>query len=284
MSTTPNTGSDAGRRWMLSPVDSRSHLLAEAEGVAVGMVVTECGRLLPGVVEVSPHPPTGLWCPTCFRGAGQVGVQRPLSDADLVAVVSPELVASLVLRLACDGGVAKVGDQYLDGGFPTPGYLAGVFDGLINAGLLALAEEDPSGMRRVSVTEAGHVRYAQLRDTRQPAGLGVPEPRFPTTRSTAASRPSSTLKPVAGTAPDPVGGGGPAMHWMRCPTDGLLHAIAPTDIEQAVVRGYAEALCSHQLPAEGLAIQDVPSGALCLPCVIGVTADMQDPGRMGTVH
>jgi hypothetical protein len=38
------------------------------------------------------------------------------------------------------------------------------------------------------------------------------------------------------------------------------------------------------LPAEGLAIQDVPSGALCLPCVIGVTADMEDPGRMGTAQ
>jgi hypothetical protein len=280
VSTTPNTG----RRWALSPVDSRSHLLAEAEGAPVGMVVTECGRLLPCSVEVSAHPPTGLWCPTCFRGAGQAGVQRPLSDADLVAVVSPELVASLVLRLACDGGVAKVRDRYVDGGFPTPGYLAGVFDGLINAGLLTLAEEDPYGIQRVGVTEVGRARYAQLRDTRQPAGLWVPEPRFPTTRPTATSRPSNTLKPAASTAPDPVRGSGPAMHWMRCPTDGRLHAIAPTDTEQAVARGYAEALCGHRLSAEGLAVQDVPSGALCLPCVIGVTADMEDPGPMGTAQ
>jgi hypothetical protein len=74
------------------------------------------------------------------------------------------------------------------------------------------------------------------------------------------------------------------MHWVRCATDGRLHAIAPTDSEQAVARGYAEALCGHRLPAEGLAIQDAPSGALCLPCVIGVTADMQDPGPMGIAH
>ncbi len=74
------------------------------------------------------------------------------------------------------------------------------------------------------------------------------------------------------------------MHWARCPTEGRVHAIEPTDTEQAAGRGYAEALCGHRLPAEGLAVQDVPSGALCLPCVIGVTADMPDPGRMGTAQ
>jgi hypothetical protein len=74
------------------------------------------------------------------------------------------------------------------------------------------------------------------------------------------------------------------MHWARCPTEGLLHAIAPTDTAQAVTRGYAKTLCSHQLSAEDLILQDVPSGALCLPCVIGVTADIEDPGRMGTAQ
>jgi hypothetical protein len=207
-----------------------------------------------------------------------------MSDADLVAVVSPELVASLVLRLACDGGVAKVGDRYLDGGFPTPGCLAGVFDGLINAGLLVLGDEDPSGIRQVRITEAGHARYAHLRDTRPRAGLWVPEPRFPSTGPTAVGRRSSTREPAAGTVPDPVRGSGPAMHWTRCPTDGRLHAIAPTDTAQAAACGYAEALCGHRLPAEDLAIQDLPSGALCLPCVIGVTADMEDPGPMGTAQ
>jgi hypothetical protein len=225
------------RRWALSPLDSRSHLATETEDVTVGMVITECGRLLPGSVQVSPHPPTGLWCPTCAQREDQVGVQRPLGDADLITLVSPELMASLVLRLACDDGVTKVGDHYLDRGFPTPDYLAGVFDGLINAGLLTLGEEDPSGMQQVSITEAGHARYAQLRNTHQPAGLQVPKPRFPTTRPTTASHQSTTPQPAAGTAPDPVRGSGPAMHWARCPTDGRLHAIAPTDSAQAVVRG-----------------------------------------------
>jgi hypothetical protein len=44
--------------------------------------------------------------------------------------LSPELVASMVLQRAHGGGVAKAGDRYLDGGFPTPGYLAGAFDEL----------------------------------------------------------------------------------------------------------------------------------------------------------
>jgi hypothetical protein len=74
------------------------------------------------------------------------------------------------------------------------------------------------------------------------------------------------------------------MHWARCSIDGRLHAIAPIDATQAVARGYAETLCGHHLPAEGLAMQDVPSGSLCLPCVIGVTADMPDPGRLGTAQ
>jgi hypothetical protein len=72
------------------------------------------------------------------------------------------------------------------------------------------------------------------------------------------------------------------MHWARCPIDGRLHALEPTDTEQAVARGHAAAVCQHRLPAEGLVVQDVPSGALCMPCVMVVTADMPDPGRMGT--
>jgi hypothetical protein len=72
------------------------------------------------------------------------------------------------------------------------------------------------------------------------------------------------------------------MYWARCATDGRLHAITPTNTAQAAARGYAEALGGHRMPAEGLAVQDVPSGALCLPCIIGVTADMEDPGPMGT--
>jgi len=83
---------------------------------------------------------------------------------------------------------------------------------------------------------------------------------------------------------DSLRGSGPAMHWARCPTDGLLHAIAPIDAKRAVARGYAETLCDHHLPVEVLVMQDVPPSSLCLPCVIGATADIPDPGRMGTAQ
>lgn len=47
-----------------------------------------------------------------------------------------------------------------DRGHLTPGYLGGMFDELVDGGLLALADEDPYGSRRVGVTEAGRVLYA----------------------------------------------------------------------------------------------------------------------------
>ncbi|MGH3752345.1 MAG: hypothetical protein ACRDRP_06540 [Pseudonocardiaceae bacterium] len=177
-----NTGPNTGRRWALSPVDSRSHLLAEADGAPVGMLVTDCGQLLPGPVDTSPHPPAGPRCSPCARAAGRAWAPFPeASSADVVAVLSPELVASLVLRRACDGGVAKAGNRYVDSGSPTPRYQAGTFDELINTGFLALAEQDLYGLRRVSVTEAGRVQYAQLVDIRTRAGQWVPKPRYPTT-------------------------------------------------------------------------------------------------------
>ena len=76
---------------------------------------------------------------------------------------SPELVASLALRRAYGGAVAKSGDHYLDRGSLTPSHLAGAFDEFIAVGLLALGDPDPYQLRWVTVTDAGHVRYAQLR-------------------------------------------------------------------------------------------------------------------------
>jgi hypothetical protein len=74
----------------------------------------------------------------------------------------------------------------------------------------------------------------------------------------------------------------PTVRWARCPFDGRLHAVDHGDVELTSVRGYAEALCGHRVPRDDLTFEDVPSGALCLPCVIGVTSDLPDPGRIGT--
>lgn len=74
----------------------------------------------------------------------------------------------------------------------------------------------------------------------------------------------------------------PSVQWARCPGDGRLHVLELTDLAAAVARGYNECLCGHRLPVEGLVIEDGPAGALCLPCMIGITAELPDPGRMGT--
>lgn len=51
----------------------------------------------------------------------------------------------LALQRRHAGGVATLGGRWLDGGFPTLGYLAEVFGGLIDTGLVALADPGPAG-------------------------------------------------------------------------------------------------------------------------------------------
>lgn len=64
----------------------------------------------------------------------------------------------------------------------------------------------------------------------------------------------------------------PTIHWTLNPADEHTHAMVPGD---------HESLCGVALP-EGQARLNIPWGVLCLPCVIGATADLSDPGRMGT--
>ncbi|MGH3945893.1 MAG: hypothetical protein ACRDSI_12730, partial [Pseudonocardiaceae bacterium] len=105
-------------------------------------------------------------------------------------------LASLVLQRVHRGGVVKSGDHYLDRGCPMPSYLAEAFDELADGGLLALAEEDPLGLWRVSLTDTGTARYVQLSAPPRPAGLQVPDPQFST--KTPAGRRSNSRFPAAG--------------------------------------------------------------------------------------
>ncbi len=73
----------------------------------------------------------------------------------------PELLTALALRRALGRGVAKAGESYLDYGHPMGRYLTSTFTELIDCGLLALADDDEWGLRRVTVTDAGQARYAQ---------------------------------------------------------------------------------------------------------------------------
>ncbi|HEY2765552.1 MAG TPA: hypothetical protein VGJ13_16310, partial [Pseudonocardiaceae bacterium] len=103
--------------------------------------------------------------------------------------------------------------------------------------------------------------------------LSAPPPEFP---RTPAGHRSSDAPAAAGDQPDPT----THTRWVRCPDDGRLHAVDRLDVEIAQIRGHIEALCGHRLPI-GAGFEPGPSGALCLPCVVGVTSDAPDPGRFG---
>nr|MDQ3765702.1 hypothetical protein [Actinomycetota bacterium] len=89
-------------------------------------------------------------------------IRLPESSVEPVYGLSPELLVSLALRRLYRGGLAQSGVGYVDYGYRTPDYLAGIVYALIEAGLLALAEQEPWGLRRVHFTDAGQARYAQL--------------------------------------------------------------------------------------------------------------------------
>lgn len=92
-------------------------------------------------------------------------IRRELSlmtATELAEGLNPELLAALVLRRALGGGVARVGGVYVDWGHPMGRYLTGTFTELIDCELLALADEDGWDLRRVTVTDMGQTRYAQV--------------------------------------------------------------------------------------------------------------------------
>jgi hypothetical protein len=117
---------------------------------------------------------------------------------------------------------------------------------------------------------------APMRRPSQLATLRIPEPQFPT-RTPAGRRPSRPV-PVRASAgqPDPSDRAGrpgvEQLRWARCPDDGRLHLLQPVGVDLAAASGHAQAVCGHRVPAQGLTINGVPSGALCMACVIGATS------------
>jgi hypothetical protein len=119
----------------------------------------------------------------------------------------------LALQHVHDGGVAKSAGAYFDHGRPAPEHLTGVFDRLIWTGLVSVAAGDPIWeLRRLSLTDAGAVRYAALgeqrRDTPQP-----PPPEHATTQPPAGRRSNAELPAASSGRPGPTrtpsGAGGP---------------------------------------------------------------------------
>lgn len=82
-------------------------------------------------------------------------IPRPLAG--------PDLFAWLALRRAHAGGVARFEGSYFDSGRRVPCFLPDVFDELVEAGLLTLADPDwPGGWRRAALTGEGLARFAAL--------------------------------------------------------------------------------------------------------------------------
>ncbi|MBV8541795.1 MAG: hypothetical protein JO063_04545 [Pseudonocardiales bacterium] len=79
-----------------------------------------------------------------------------------------ELVDWMALSRVHAGQVTRHQGRYLDGGQPMPGYLVPelLFDALPRAGLLTLARPDDDGLARLALTDAGRVRYQELRQRR----------------------------------------------------------------------------------------------------------------------
>ena len=83
-------------------------------------------------------------------------------------------------------------------------------------------------------------------DTTASAGLRVPDPQLPPTKTPAGRRSSCPAPlPAPGGQPDPrhqtrdfsVG----QLRWARCPDDGRLHLLQPTDVVVAATWDHAEA-------------------------------------------
>ncbi|MGH3533508.1 MAG: hypothetical protein ACRDQG_02190 [Pseudonocardiaceae bacterium] len=52
-------------RWVLSPIDGRSHILADDAVSQIGATVALCGHVMPSPIDVSEQPPGREVCGTC---------------------------------------------------------------------------------------------------------------------------------------------------------------------------------------------------------------------------
>lgn len=183
-----------------------------------------------------------------------------------------DLLTWIALRRVHSGGVANVAGCWIDGSYRVPCYLPPVLNELTDARLVVLADDGPHGpLRRASLTETGQARYATLREQHGARDVRAELEAPAQATQTPTGRRSSAAPPAPHN-----GRSGPSLRWARDQYDGRLHALASVDVLLAETRGYAECRCEHRLPAD-IDLEAGPSGALCLPCVVGVAADVPDP-------
>ena len=72
------------------------------------------------------------------------------------------------------------------------------------------------------------------------------------------------------------------LRWARRPDDDRLHLLAPAEVPRGTAKDHARALRGQRIPAKGLPITSSPAWALCVTCVLGIPAEMLDPGSRTT--
>lgn len=155
------------------------------------------------------------------------------SPVTRMPLVGADLVTWMALRRMYRGHLAKLGDHYLDGGRPIPGYLTEALDALTGTGLALLAEADPlvGGLRPVVLTDPGKARYMTLHEHTRP-------------------------------------GTQPRIRWAFSPLDYHSHALRDGEAEPIDV---LVARCGHHLPGSVESTTGpAPHRAVCADCIATV--------------
>jgi hypothetical protein len=229
-------------RWVCSPYDQRSHLLAKHGSDQIGIVVAVCGHRMPWSVNTSAQS-TAHRCPTCQALASvpvppvpQFG-HSPDSGPPPVEQ-HPQLIPAPGSRSACDALTATGRAQY--------------------------------------------AQPVSARETSRCPGGQVPDPQFPhkTPVGRRSSAPVSLPAPGGQPESNPEAreSGAGQLRWAGCLHDGRLHLLEPADVAAATTGSPAQALHGRTLPAGSLIIVGRSPGALCIACVDGIPSDLGPRG------
>jgi hypothetical protein len=112
--------------------------------------------------------------PPADRSAQPVGESVPDASAGAAdrALIRPPLAGAdlydwMALRRVSSGGIARMGDHWLEHGRRIPGYIADALAVLCDNDVVSLAELDVWSMQRAALTDTGTVRYQQLNRLQQ---------------------------------------------------------------------------------------------------------------------
>ncbi len=70
------------------------------------------------------------------------------------------------------------------------------------------------------------------------------------------------------------------VRWAISPRDGCPHAFDPQQLDGFADRGYAEAVCGHDVNLGCPIDVNTPSGAVCASCALTVAPDVEDRAAM----